>query len=102
MATARQVLFLQGGGAGTHDEWDDKLVDSSRLGLGDGCDVRYPRLPDEHDPSCDGWAPAPCRELVDLDDERSSSDHSVGGTMLMARLADEVAEAVGRAVGPAG
>jgi hypothetical protein len=21
----QQILFIQGGGAGTHDEWDDKL-----------------------------------------------------------------------------
>ena len=23
-----QILFIQGGGAGTHDEWDNKLVAS--------------------------------------------------------------------------
>lgn len=30
----RQVLFIQGGGAGTHDEWDGKLVESLRRELG--------------------------------------------------------------------
>jgi len=28
MAGTRQILFIQGGGAGAHDEWDDKLFDS--------------------------------------------------------------------------
>ncbi len=29
-----QVLFIQGGGAGTHDEWDDKLVANLERNLG--------------------------------------------------------------------
>jgi hypothetical protein len=28
MTRIRQILFIQGGGAGAHDEWDDKLVES--------------------------------------------------------------------------
>ena len=36
MAGNRQVLLIQGGGAGAHDEWDDKLFDSLRQELGDG------------------------------------------------------------------
>src|SRR6266567_13815 len=34
MTRTRQILFIQGGGAGAHDEWDDKLVESLRRGLG--------------------------------------------------------------------
>jgi hypothetical protein len=34
MARTQQILFIQGGGAGAHDEWDDKLVDSLRRELG--------------------------------------------------------------------
>jgi hypothetical protein len=30
MTGTRQILFIQGGGAGTHDEWDNKLVESLR------------------------------------------------------------------------
>ena len=45
MTSSGQVLFIQGGGAGTHDEWDDKLVESLRHELGDGYEVRYPRMP---------------------------------------------------------
>jgi pimeloyl-ACP methyl ester carboxylesterase len=44
-------LFIQGGGAGAHDEWDDKLVDGLRRELGDEHEVRYPRMPDEGHPS---------------------------------------------------
>jgi hypothetical protein len=47
LAGTGQILFIQGGGAGTHDEWDDKLVDSLRRELGDGYEIRYPRMPDE-------------------------------------------------------
>ena len=57
MAGTRQILFIQGGGAGTHDEWDDKLVESLSRELGDGHEIRYPRMPDEDDPSLDTWGP---------------------------------------------
>ena len=46
----QQVMFIQGGGEGTHDEWDDKLVDSLARELGEGFEVRYPRMPDEETP----------------------------------------------------
>ena len=39
----RQVLFIQGGGAGAHDEWDVRLVDDLQRALGDEYEVRYPR-----------------------------------------------------------
>jgi hypothetical protein len=38
----QQILFIQGGGAGAHDEWDDKLVESLRRELGTGYEIRYP------------------------------------------------------------
>jgi hypothetical protein len=34
MTGTRQILFVQGGGAGPHDEWDDKLCDSLRRQMG--------------------------------------------------------------------
>ena len=64
MAGTRQILFIQGGGAGAHDEWDDKLFDSLRRELGDGYEVRYPRMPDEDDPSYARWSEAIRRELT--------------------------------------
>ena len=87
----QQVLFIQGGGEGTHDEWDDKLVDSLALELGDGFEVRYPRMPDEDDPDFDTWGPAIRHELATLDDEAVVVGHSVGGTLLLRALAEQPA-----------
>lgn len=92
MTEARQILFIQGGGEGTHDEWDDKLVDSLRRELGDEHEVRYPRMPDEDDPSYAGWSPAIRRELAGLDDGAVVAGHSVGGTILINTLAEQPPE----------
>ena len=51
-AVKRQLLFIQGGGAGAHDEWDNKLVESLRRELGPDYEIRYPRMPNECYPSC--------------------------------------------------
>ncbi|MCQ9130047.1 alpha/beta fold hydrolase [Streptomyces hilarionis] len=87
MAGARQILFVQGGGAGTYDAWDFRLVDSLRRELGDGYEVRYPRMPDEDDPSPARWTPALRRELADLPGGAVVVGHSVGGTILVHTLA---------------
>ena len=84
----RQVLFVQGGGDGTHDEWDDKLVDSLRRRLGDGSDVRYPRMPDEGDPSASTWVPVIRQEIASLDVGAVLVGHSVGATILVHALED--------------
>jgi pimeloyl-ACP methyl ester carboxylesterase len=88
MACNRQVLFIQGGGAGAHDEWDDKLFNSLRRELGDGYEVRYPRMPAEDDPSYARWSAAIQREMTALDDGAVVAGHSVGGTILINALAD--------------
>ena len=85
---ARQVLFIQGGGEGTHDEWDDQLVDSLRSSLGDGFEVAYPRMPDEGDPSAAAWTPAIVAAVEELDDGAVVVGHSVGGTLLLHALAE--------------
>jgi pimeloyl-ACP methyl ester carboxylesterase len=88
IAQARQILFVQGGGAGAHDEWDEKLVQSLRGELGRGYEVRYPRMPDEGDPSYARWSAAIRRELADLDEGAVVVGHSVGGTILINALAE--------------
>jgi hypothetical protein len=85
----RQVLFIQGGGADTHDDWDDKLVDSLRRELGDGWEIRYPRMPDEDDPSYAAWGPALGRAMATLEDGAILVGHSVGGTILIQTLAEQ-------------
>ncbi|GAA5180073.1 hypothetical protein GCM10023322_11540 [Rugosimonospora acidiphila] len=92
MAGTRQILFIQGGGAGAHDEWDAKLVDSLKRQLGDGYEVRYPRMPEEDDPSYARWSTAIRREMTDLDDGAVVAAHSVGATILINLLADRPPE----------
>src|SRR4051812_15264491 len=47
MADKTRVMFVQGGGEGAHDSWDNKLVASLEQALGAGYSVRYPRMPKE-------------------------------------------------------
>ena len=91
MAGIPQVLFIQGAGEGTYEEWDDKLVASLRRELGNGYEVRYPRMPDEEDASADAWGPAIQHELDTLDDGAVVVGHSVGGTILIHELAQRPA-----------
>ncbi|MBI5068283.1 MAG: alpha/beta hydrolase [Deltaproteobacteria bacterium] len=90
MTVNRQVLFIQGGGAGTHDEWDDELVASLGRHLGPGREVRYPRMPHEDDPSHARWGAAIRRELAALGDGATVAAHSVGGTLLLHALAERM------------
>lgn len=87
MPGVRQVLFVQGAGAGVHDEWDAALVDSLRRELGDGWEIRYPRMPREDDPAYDRWSAALARELEAVDDGAVVVGHSVGATILVNHLA---------------
>ena len=86
---ARQVLFIQGGGDGTHDEWDDRWSTACARELGAGFEVRYPRMPGEDDPSAATWVPAIRQAIEALDDGAVVVGHSVGGTILIHAIADE-------------
>ncbi len=92
MTRTQQILFIQGGGAGVHDEWDDKLVDSLRQELGEAHEVRYPRMPDEGDPSSARWSLAIRREMAELEDGAVVVGHSLGGTILAHALAEQPPE----------
>lgn len=87
-----EILFVQGGGSGAHDEWDDKLVDSLRRELGD--EVRYPRMPAEDDPSYAAWSVAIRGELAALADGAVVVGHSVGGTILVQTLSESAERAL--------
>jgi predicted alpha/beta hydrolase family esterase len=82
------VLFVQGGGEGTHDKWDDKLVASLSRELGPEYEIRYPRMPDEDDPSYGRWKDALEKALATLGDGAILVGHSLGGTILINVLAD--------------
>ncbi|MFL6723369.1 MAG: alpha/beta fold hydrolase [Sphingomicrobium sp.] len=84
----QQILFIQGGGAGVHDEWDDKLVASLRRELGDGYEIRYPRMPDEDEPSYAKWSEAIGREAGEMGDGATLIGHSIGGTIAIQAMAE--------------
>lgn len=92
MHMKRQVLFVQGGGAGVHDDWDDKLVESLRSGLGSNYEIRYPRMPNEDDPSYTTWKTTLEKEVAALNDGAILVGHSIGGTILINALAERPPE----------
>jgi predicted alpha/beta hydrolase family esterase len=83
-----QILFVQGGGEGTHDSWDNKLVDSLRKSLGPGYEIRYPTMPDEADPRYAAWKAALRHELSALEPGAILIGHSLGGAILINVLAE--------------
>jgi predicted alpha/beta hydrolase family esterase len=88
----RQLLFVQGGGARVHDEWDGKLVESLTRELGPSYEVRYPRMPNEDDPSYAAWRPTLQKEFASLNDGAIVVGHSIGGTILINVLAEHPTE----------
>lgn len=89
MHVKRQLLFVQGGGAGAHDKWDDKLVESLKRELGSDYEIRYPQMPNEDDPRYAAWKATLEKELAALDDHAVLVGHSVGGTILFNALAEQ-------------
>ncbi len=89
MQQKRQLLFVQGGGEGVHDEWDDKLVGSLRQKLGSVFDIRYPQMPNEDDPDYTLWKPALEEQLDRLQGGAVLVGHSVGATILIRLLAEQ-------------
>jgi predicted alpha/beta hydrolase family esterase len=86
----KQVLFVQGAGAGAHDEWDSKLVEGLRAKLGSGYEVSYPRMPDEGNPRYAAWKSALLGEFDSLADGSVLVGHSIGGAILIQVLAEQV------------
>jgi predicted alpha/beta hydrolase family esterase len=86
---ANQVLFIQGGGKGVHDEWDNRLVASLERELGPDYAIRYPYMPNEADPEYAVWKAALKAEIAGLDEGPLLVGHSIGGTILINALADE-------------
>jgi predicted alpha/beta hydrolase family esterase len=86
----RQVLFVQGAGEDAHDLWDAKLVRSLERELGADHAVRYPRMPDEANPRYSDWKAALFGEFDSLDDGAILIGHSIGGTILIHALAEQL------------
>jgi predicted alpha/beta hydrolase family esterase len=88
----KQLLFIQGGGARVHDEWDNKLVENLTRELGPRYEVRYPRMPNEDDPNYAAWRAALHNEFANLNDGAIVVGHSIGGTILINVLAERPPE----------
>jgi predicted alpha/beta hydrolase family esterase len=84
---SKSVLFVQGGGKGAHDSWDNKLVASLRKALGSGYTVDYPRMPDEANPEPTAWKRAIDEKLGQRRDVILVA-HSIGAAVLIDYLAD--------------
>jgi predicted alpha/beta hydrolase family esterase len=89
---SKQVLFVQGGGAGVHDEWDNKLVASLQRELGHDYEIHYPPMPGEADPKYGLWKAALKKEFARLADGAILVGHSIGATILINVLAEEPLE----------
>ena len=92
MRVKRQVLFIQGGGAGVHDSWDDKLVASLARELGPDYEVRYPSMPREEDPHYAAWKARIEQEFEALDERAVLVGHSIGAAILVNVLAEQPVE----------
>lgn len=86
----RDILFVQGGGAGTHDEWDGKLVANLRQKLSGGYSIHYPRMPKENDPSFTIWSTTLEQEIASISAGAILVGHSIGGTILIHTLAERL------------
>ncbi|HZR04293.1 MAG TPA: alpha/beta hydrolase [Candidatus Udaeobacter sp.] len=88
----RQILFIQGGGSGAHDE-DKKLVVSLRSALGASYEVRYPTMPQESDPDQNRWKHQIRKELAAVSGDLILVGHSLGGSCLLKYLSEEKTDA---------
>jgi predicted alpha/beta hydrolase family esterase len=88
----KQVLFIQGGGAGAHDA-DAPLAASLQHALGDHYQVSYPRMPNEAQPDYHTYRAKIAVALASLDDPVILVGHSVGGFCLIRFLAEKQIDA---------
>jgi len=87
-AMTRQVLFIQGGGAGAFDE-DAKLAANLGEKLGPGYEVRYPRMPNENEPDYAPWKQVILAEIEAMGDGAILVGHSLGASLLIKIVCDE-------------
>jgi serine hydrolase len=84
----KQVLFIQGGGEGAHEE-DNKLAISLQHELGGEYNVIYPKMPEEEGLGYEAWKAQISKELAALNGKVILVGHSVGSSMLLKHLTEE-------------
>ena len=87
----KQVLFVHGGGEGAYEE-DKKLAENLRDVLGAAYDVRCPKMPNGDNPEYDAWKNQIAEELTDMDGETILVGHSLGASILLKYVSEEVVE----------
>ena len=87
----KQVLFIQGGGAGAY-EADGKLAAYLRDALGAEYNVLYPKMPNEERPEYEAWKAQISKEHAAVDGQVILVGHSLGGSILLKYLSEENVE----------
>jgi predicted alpha/beta hydrolase family esterase len=87
----RLVLFIHGAGEGAYEE-DGLLAASLQTALGPIYEVRYPKMVNEASPEYADWKPQIASELAALDGEIFLVGHSVGASVLLKYLSEELVE----------
>lgn len=90
MSMRKQVLFLQGGGAGAFHE-DRRLAESLSDALGSAYQVHYPAMPHEDDPDYELWRQKIEPTMEQLGDGVLLCGHSVGAYILLKLLVERQA-----------
>lgn len=78
----KRILFIHGGGEGAHEE-DMKMAASLRDTLGDGYEVRTPKMPDEGSLEYEAWKEQITKELAGVDGEAIIVGRSFGASILV-------------------
>ena len=81
----RHVLFVHGAGEGAYEE-DGELAASLQEELGDGYEVRSPKMPNEGSPEYGSWRDRISKEISGVDGDVILTGHSFGASVLLKYL----------------
>ena len=84
----QQVLFVHSAGPQERGEGSSHMVAALQKALGDGYDVRFPRMPDPDDPAYVPWKERVQAEIAGLDEDALLVGHSLGGSVLLKYLSE--------------
>jgi predicted alpha/beta hydrolase family esterase len=84
----KQILFIQGGGEGAHEE-DRKLAASLQDALGGEYEVVYPKMPEQESLGYEAWKAQISKELAALEGPVILVAHSVGSSILLRYISEE-------------